>query len=363
MSAILEQRLSYEDVVEAYHNNLEIQTRGFSAGSKWMESWVPDDELLPSLLNLIDAAQLGGIDSLVVTLRLETLGDTPPQSLCTALRHVAQVSVIERDGQVELQASQLQHLAKFTDVRDYYRGALLARHADLRFQSAPPRGAHAFTGSEGTFWLQTDEDGNRVIGAGYAPAPAASAPCVAAMDVLCSLICGLPLIEVREHALVKLEYRLRDSEQPPPVQGILLPQNGDALFLRIGALLQGLLRSMGAWQKSEINFYDTKPSKDWVGLGADGRVAACQKILDAASERLLAYDKGIFVVDSRRSFAVTVRFHGDAPVATKRRAALQIEKLLRFECDPRLEVFCLEMKDRSEKRRLTPETQKTGENT
>lgn len=361
MSATPEQRLSYEDVVEAYRNNLEIQTRGFSAGSHWMESWVPDDELLPSLLNLLDAAQVGGVDNLVVTLRRETLGDVSAERVCDALRHAARVSATERDGQIELKASQLQHLAKFTDVRDYYRGALLARHANLQFQGTAPDGAHAFTDSEGTLWLQTDEEGKRVTAAGFAPTPAASAPFVAAMDVLCGLILGLPLLEVREHALVKLEHSLRDPEQPLPVQGILLPQNADALFLRVGALLQGLLRSMGAWQKQEVNFYDPKPSKEWVGLGADGRVAACQKILDGASQRLLGYEKGVFVVDSRRSFAVTVRFQGDAPVATKRRAALLIEKLLRAECDPRLEIFCLEMKDRSEKRRLTPETEQAGE--
>jgi hypothetical protein len=69
-------------------------------------------------------------------------------------------------------------------------------------------------------------------------------------------------------------------------------------------------------------------------------------------ESLLGYEHGIRVIDAHKSYAVTIKFEGDAPVAAKRRAALEIEKILRKNCDPRVEVFSLEMKDASQLRRL-----------
>ena len=58
------------------------------------------------------------------------------------------------------------------------------------------------------------------------------------------------------------------------------------------------------------------------------------------------------MVDAHKDYAVTIRFEGDAPVALKRKATLELERALRNECDPRLEVFSIELKDESSLRRL-----------
>ena len=82
------------------------------------------------------------------------------------------------------------------------------------------------------------------------------------------------------------------------------------------------------------------------------RERACQKVCDAQSEHLLRYAGGIKVVDAHKDYAVTIRYEGDAPVALKRKATLEVERAVRKECDPRLEVFSVELKDESNLRRL-----------
>jgi len=346
----------YEDLVSSYRNNLEVQTRGFSAGHAWLESWVPDDEPLPSLLNLIEAAQIGGLDSLAISVAQETLGSLHAVSLSGLFSHLSTATVTADQTRWLINFSDLQKSALFSDVREYYRSSLRERHGYPRFANRPeclPNSAvHCFENDEGSFWLACGDQRERVEAAGFLPSEAAPPSLSAAMDYLCEIIVGIPLLEVREHAIVRLEYRLRDATRRSHVQGILLPQNADPLFGKVRGFLTGLLRGAGAFDLRETNFFDPGPSAAWKRLLPEQRETYCQAAVDEASLPLLGYPRGIRVVDAHRPYAVTVKFEGDAPVAVKRKAALALEKILRSKCDARLEVFCLEMKDASQLRRL-----------
>ena len=343
--------IQYEDLVASYSTNLEVQTRGFSAGYAWLESWVPDDDILPSLLNLVEAAQIGGIEELSLKLKLETLSPMSSDELSSHLGHLAKVSMEVRDGSIELVLSDLQKAALFSDVRESYRAALRGRHGAENFVMPPPEGATLLESEAGRFWLASDEKTGEVEASGFEP-KAASPSLSAAMDCLCGIMRGLPLPEIREHAIVRLEHLLRDKSRKPPVTGIVLPQNADLLFAKAGSLLDALLARAGAIPAGKINFYDLQPAPAWIGMTAEEREQACRDVVDAHSAGLLGYEQGIRVVDAHRPYAVTVRFEGEAPVAQKRRAALELEKIFRAKCDPRLEVFCMEMKDASQLRRL-----------
>ena len=393
----------YEDLVTSYSSNLEVQTRGFSAGESWLESWVPDDDILPSLLNLVEAAQIGGLEGLSLGIKLETLSPMAPEEICGHLGDLASVTMNVHGGTVDLVLSDLQkaehrqklqsyrpgpgehgrparvgtgRLAKaslqtggtpalpvlqasemlpgnaalFSDVRESYRAALRGRHGAEMFAVPPPEGATIFESEAGRFWLVSNEKA-AVEATGFEP-KAASPSLSSAMDCLCGIMLGLPLPEIREHAIVRLEHLLRDQSKKTPVPGIVLPKNADPLFAKAGSLLGALLAKAGATPAGKINFYDRKPAPAWKAMAAEEREQACRIVADAHSSSLLGYEQGIRVVDAHRPYAVTVKFEGEAPVAQKRRAALELEKIFRAKCDPRLEVFCLEMKDASQLRRL-----------
>ena len=394
----------YEDLVASYSSNLEVQTRGFSAGCDWLESWVPDDDILPSLLNLVEAAQIGGIAGLSLALKLETLAGVAPDELCSHLGHLAGVTTNVHGGTVDLVLTNLKKAAHrpklqsyrpdpgehgrparvgtgwvekatlqsgetpalpvlqvsemlpgngplFSDVRESYRPALRGRHGAEIFAVPPPEGATIFESGAGRFWLVCNKNAGEVEAAGFEP-KAASPSLSAAMDCLCGLMLGLPLPEIREHAIVRLEYLLRDKSKKPPVTGIVLPQNADPLFAKARSLLDALLAQADEIPAGKINFYDQQPAPAWSGMSVEERELACRDVADAHSAGLLGYEQGIRVVDAHRPYAVTVKFEGEAPVDKKRRAALELEKIFRAKCDPRLEVFCLEMKDASQLRRL-----------
>jgi hypothetical protein len=346
----------YENLVSSYRNNLEVQTRGFNPGHIWLESWVPDDDVLPSLLNLVEAAQLGGLNTLKLQIEKESLIPLDIDSLTSHLSHLASVTVIPKQDEICIFLSDLQKAVLFSDIREYYRASLRERHGHFRFAAEPKRATASnifiFENSEGKFWLEASDGGKKIVGAGFLPSKVATPSFAAAMDYLCEIIIGLPLIEVREHAIVRLEYRIRNKIKTPTGSGIILPQNADPIFLKIRNLLDGLLREADGFDIRETNFLNPGPSVNWKNMSPEQRQVSCQVTADNASVGLLGYSKAIHVVDASKPYAVTVSFKGDASVASKRKAALDLEKLLRKNCDPRLEVFCLEMKDSSQLRRL-----------
>jgi hypothetical protein len=346
------QKFSYESLVKDYETNLETQTRGFSAGLPWLETWVPDDDVIASINNLIEAAQNGGIDSLALSVKIQTLKLLSEKNLAAHFSHLGKIFIRSSEAEVIIEISDLQKAMLFSDVRDYYKTELRQRHDNLRFSLSAPHNSIGCENQNGCLWLQLGQQEPLVRGAGFLPSPSCAPSLVSAMDMLCEIINGLPLHEVREHAIVKLEYRLRDPEKKPPVQGIILPQNADSIFLKVRELLIGCLQKTEVYKVREANFFDSGPNKNWIARSPNDREMECQQAVDSASIELLGYEKGIRIIDAHKPYAVTIKFEGDAGVGVKRKAALAIEKILRRVCDPRLEVFCLEMKDASQLRRL-----------
>jgi hypothetical protein len=60
------------------------------------------------------------------------------------------------------------------------------------------------------------------------------------LEAFCESIVGLPLSEARDHGVLRLEYRLRDRAEAPPVPGLVTPENADPLFAALHRLARAL---------------------------------------------------------------------------------------------------------------------------
>ena len=64
-------RVNYEELVENYNKNLFETLRGFRA-AEFLDTWVPDEDHEKSILNLIEAAQIAGMDSIILFIGSDT---------------------------------------------------------------------------------------------------------------------------------------------------------------------------------------------------------------------------------------------------------------------------------------------------
>lgn len=59
-------RIRYEEIASGYEEGLRTQLRRFRPAHEFLETWVHDTDPAKSILSMVEAAQMGGIDRLEV---------------------------------------------------------------------------------------------------------------------------------------------------------------------------------------------------------------------------------------------------------------------------------------------------------
>jgi hypothetical protein len=59
-------RLDYDQLVADYETGLFTRLRGFGPAAEFLETWVPDEDPVDSLLNMVEAAEIAGRAALSV---------------------------------------------------------------------------------------------------------------------------------------------------------------------------------------------------------------------------------------------------------------------------------------------------------
>ena len=349
--------IEYENLVQSYRENLEVQTRGFSLGAQWLEMWVPDEDVVACLRNMVEAAHFAKMDNLEIRILKSTVGHHGVEKIHQGLDHLGDLKVEIESVHYLLRLRQMKRAAQFANIRETYRHALWIRSGHelhLKLPSINQEGkVLSHTSPGGTWSVLIQEPDLKIVAAAFERDSSCGPALSAVMDILCEIVTKLPLHEVREHAVVRLEYRLRDPRVRPYVAGIVLPHNADPLFQKVQDYICSIWEKSGLSLKTlGINFFDLGPSEKWRNMKPVDRETLCQQVCDEHSEHMLGYSRGIKVVDAHKDYSVTIRYQGDAPVSTKRKATLDLERVFRKMCDSRLEVFSIELRDESILRRL-----------
>lgn len=355
-----EKILDYDKLVDAYSANLDVTLRGFRPAEEMLDTWVPDDDAVRSLASLVEAAQLCGCDAVAVRISRKTLESNSTASPTEKLASLGEVEVTEEKDSVVFTVSRLQETAAFRSVRPIYQQKLRARAGQFKFRRVikvadnhvPLRATEA---QHSLAWA-VQPDTHIISDAVFDGT--SSGPMLAVLDCLCETVIGLPILEARDHAVIRLEFALRSSERGHPVSGIVLPQNADPLFRLPFTLVNRLFddyRTATSYQPG-VNFHDPGPGAAWKALTPEERKVRVTAALAAHGSKIGLTNgdsDGVQVVECDLPYAVTVRFGDHLSISFKRRIALAVERLVRGQCDPRLEVFCEEKKDLSKLRRMT----------
>ena len=87
-------RIEYEAVVSGYVQSLQTQLRNFRPAHEFLETWVHDEDPAKSLLNMAEAASLGGESSLDIAVGPETLRTVDPLRLERVLAQAGKVQLV-----------------------------------------------------------------------------------------------------------------------------------------------------------------------------------------------------------------------------------------------------------------------------
>lgn len=90
--------LDYEGLVEHFGTTLLTRLRGHGADADYLEMWVPDENPVKSILNMVEAAEAAGRDQIAVRVRTDTVSAAQLQQLRGALAALGAVAVEPVEG-------------------------------------------------------------------------------------------------------------------------------------------------------------------------------------------------------------------------------------------------------------------------
>jgi hypothetical protein len=382
--------VDYDQVTGTYVSGLNTQLRGFRGGARFLEHWVHDPDPVKSIINMIEAAETDGLADVTVMIGSRTQAAVETARLDKLAAELGQVAKEERADGLALTVRFARAAAAVAglgaEARDRARRAREARDARLRAQAqAAPRrpsvdGLHPIYRDavdrvlagpwvhEGTAdeagaerlevtrdgWvlaILVDPDTHRV---GIARHRTARKDARALLEGLCAIMEDKPLLECADHAVIRLEHRLRDRAHPRPVAGIVTPESADPIFAPLTGAVRELLaqyRRRTGYAETD-NRFDPEPGTAWKALGPEQRLGRLQAALDE-----LVTGRGLKpgdVVCTRldRSTRATVEFRVELSAKRKALMMMDLERGLKDTVEPVLHLYQEEMHDKNKIRRL-----------
>ena len=100
--------LNYEALVRSFEESLVTKLRGHGAEAEYLEMWVPDEDPVKSILNMVEAAEAFGRDDIAIEVAAETLSEDRVNELLSVLRDIGTPKISARPGGRLIQVTELQ---------------------------------------------------------------------------------------------------------------------------------------------------------------------------------------------------------------------------------------------------------------
>jgi hypothetical protein len=354
---------AYERMVERYNAAL-FNTLRHHQTSDDLDTWVPDDDPLRSILNMVEAAEIAGRASLAVRVGPVTAERLDLDDLRRQLTPLGTVA-IEPDGDGTIirvdaiggragAAAPARSADVFAAVGPAYRDGVRAAAGAIAHEGTLdlPFGATAYAVALDGVTLEVAADEAHTIRAAAHRGTATRAD-RAVMDAFCGILAGLSMQEAHDHAAIRLEYALRDPDARRPVGGIVRPENADPVFVRPARLIRDLVaryRDTTGFRLGENRFMP-RPSPAWLALDREARLAMLDAAVDEAAPGLGLAAGDVRIVDLETPIKAIVAFGDGVAVAAKPHLLMQLERRLHA-LEATLQLYSVEFKDLNKTRRL-----------
>lgn len=382
--------IDFDALVGGYQGRLTSMLRGFRSGDeghRFLETWVPDEDDERSILGLLEAAGaegLGGLrirfasatvarltearlvsvaksDALVTHARLEAAGSavelvvsfgTPPASHALEEDHRKVTRGRAAPAAAEAPRTTGSGIIAKTPVRgsgDLYDVALAElgarRHLWGGREASPNH--HVAREGDAVLVLSWNDEG-QITEAFHGGTSPEEEPLY---EAFCRMAVGLPVQEVGDHGVLRLEHVLRAHSLARPVPGIVNPAAADPRFGRLLALVR---RITGTLPRRDGRGFEPAPQSSWAHLPEAQRLTRSAEAVDALLARR-GLPEGTVTCEhfEHHGARLVVAFQMELPAGSQGPLLFDLEAELKAKVEPTLTVYVAERSDQSPIRRLT----------
>ncbi len=377
--------LNYRQLLEEYDLALVEQLRGLELGQDFLANWVPDSNTLRSVINLIDVVHLAGRTTISIQfgdgqltpndkiILLESLGDCMSAEFeknsdgiilringiaaphWDVLNHIVDSKKLRKAAPLE--QSGTNQVSTQVSTESYFKVKLFERSINFEGELQLDPGSIFVVSLDGVklFFKIT---GNIPSIEKARHAGAKEDQDKAYWDFLCENLQGSPLIEGVEHGVLKMVHKLAELGAIQRGPGIFLPSNAGKLFVSMQNVVLKLYSNYCSENKfkSSLNEFDPPPRIGWTALSYDERTKVVQQSMEkfTSSETddkvTLSFER---IESDLDGYPVRV-FVGFSNVNSidKSNIARELERYLKINLEPKLQIYTTEVKDKNKIRRL-----------
>ena len=355
--------LQYEDLLACFSERLMTSLRGHDVGFAFLEMWVPDEDPVKSILNMVESAEMGGANSLAISVSRGTLPAERDVDLLAQLAGLGTATIVSDGANALVRIIEIGLPTVLADVAPALRNGIARRLAAIRHEGLLPESAGSLirlvaeVEPAALAVLVDPADGHRIRNARH---DGASGPVErAVLDVLCEAIIGTPIDDAAGHGLIRALAQLLDPDQPRPVAGILHPLNAHPAFqpalLMVQALRDRYVAQVGPMPR--YNEFDTPPTTGWLELEAEEQLAQVKDTVAAvlAEAGRKPTDLEVLRIDTDihgHAVRIVVSFSQDVAGSDKPELMRCAEQTLKRRLEQKLQLFLEQSKDGNNIRRL-----------
>ena len=158
-------KVDYGGLVTAYWDNLNTTLRKFHPGAEVLDTWVPDDDHIKSILNLLEAAQLAEQDNLEIFIDATIAGTIDESKLQEEVSEFGEVSLQEDSGGKSLKVFHILKRVEFLKLNPIYRKKIQKISQSITYETSlePQQGMKLITCSEEEESLMVLVDSDHII--------------------------------------------------------------------------------------------------------------------------------------------------------------------------------------------------------
>ena len=397
-----EESVDYDTLVDLFNQALIHTLRKHNVAGSFLDFWVPDADPVVGIAGMIDSARIGGLKAITIQIQRSTVPAERMADLERILARICTLDVQQQKDTMVLRAKNLRQadlsdapqevlsqrprywqpeadgsresgasisdrwdrteLPNLSDVHPHFRAALnsVRTSHEGKIEANTMKGLKLIEVSDDSIKLAFAIDPNSHIVHTARHSGATKPSDRAILDLFCRAAEMLPIQEVADHTPLKVLNSLVDEDKAPPVRGVLLPANAGVPFLLPGLLAR---RAYDAYRQQSgtddgINFYSPPPKPEWQALSTDQRWEKVDYTLRGflQSEGLYPDDMNVLQIGKNKygyDIRVVVGFSERVAVEAKPSLMRQLERRLRREVEPEIDLVAARAKDTSPLRRLS----------
>jgi hypothetical protein len=348
--------INYDDLVRNYWDGLTSTLRGFKGGEEFLDLWVPDEDIIKSLINLIEAAQDSNQDEFVLFLQRDTIDKVDLEFFINSLSSLGKVEIGEDKDTYKFYISSLIEYSSFKDVNPIYLEAIRSSYQNQSHNKSITQVNEyhevEISLDSLSFTIQVDQKTHLIKDAAF---KGAKNPLEAGLlNSLCNAIINLTVLEASDHGILYLEESLRNSNNLKRDVGIIIPESIDPMFnnpiIIVRKLLAAYKETTGYILK--VNTFVSSISKNWKRLEENSKLEKINEIVTVYSSENNADKRYLKVVSIEEGVRVIFEeFSKEDEIYEQGKHLIQFEYYLKKRIKEPFELYLEEREDSNLKRK------------